>query len=456
MIEKIKQNWQTILEKMKSDYGITGPAYNTFVAPLYVLSVKDSTIYISVPDKLKNLIEHVTLKYSTYLTVAINEVMQEEFGGEEYTVSIVPPDTVIEVPKAAAPKTAPLPEHVSNSNLNPRYTFDTFVVGKNNELAHATALAVAEDPGNYGNPLFIYGGVGLGKTHLMHAIAYYILSQRPNQKILYVTSEEFTNELVRAIKTNKNEEFRNKYRSLDVLLIDDIQFIANRESTQEEFFHTFNTLRDNNKQIILTSDKVPRELQNLPDRLISRFQNGLIVDVQAPDYETRMAILNKRAELDCIDISQDCMHYIAENIKSNIRQLEGALSQIKNLAKLKHVPIDMEIVQEALANIISPDVQMPVTMDSIINIVAEHYNITVDDLKGSKKTRDLSHPRQVCMYLCCKMTDNSQQAIGKALCRNDHTTVRHGIKKIENDIQTDESLKNTIDILIKKINPPKK
>ena len=429
-----------------------GPAFNTFVSNLYVLSVKDHHVYISVPENLTNLIEHVSKKYGAYLTVAINEVMGED---TEYEISIVPPDTVIEVPKEIVHEKVQIPQNISNTNLNPRYTFDTFVVGKNNELAHATALAVAEDPGNYGNPLFIYGGVGLGKTHLMHAIAFYILQQRGNQNILYVTSEEFTNELVKAIKTNKNEEFRNKYRNLDVLLIDDIQFIANRESTQEEFFHTFNTLRDNNKQIIITSDKVPRELKNLPDRLISRFQNGLIVDVQAPDYETRMAILNKRAELDDIDISQDCMHYIADNIKSNIRELEGALSQIKNLAKLKHVPINIDIVHEALANIISPDVQKPVTMESIINIVAEHYNITVDDLKSTKKSRDVSYPRQICMYLCCKMTENSQQAIGKALCRTDHTTVRHGKQKIENDIQTDEALKNTIDILIKKINPPK-
>ena len=452
MVELVKQNWNAILDKMKNDYGISGPAFNTFVSNLYVLSVKDHHVYISVPENLTNLIEHVSKKYGAYLTVAINEVMGED---TEYEISIVPPDTVIEVPKEIVHEKVQIPQNISNTNLNPRYTFDTFVVGKNNELAHATALAVAEDPGNYGNPLFIYGGVGLGKTHLMHAIAFYILQQRGNQNILYVTSEEFTNELVKAIKTNKNEEFRNKYRNLDVLLIDDIQFIANRESTQEEFFHTFNTLRDNNKQIIITSDKVPRELKNLPDRLISRFQNGLIVDVQAPDYETRMAILNKSAELDDIDISQDCMHYIADNIKSNIRELEGALSQIKNLAKLKHVPINIDIVHEALANIISPDVQKPVTMESIINIVAEHYNITVDDLKSTKKSRDVSYPRQICMYLCCKMTENSQQAIGKALCRTDHTTVRHGKQKIENDIQTDEALKNTIDILIKKINPPK-
>ena len=445
MVELVKQNWNAILDKMKNDYGISGPAFNTFVSNLYVLSVKDHHVYISVPENLTNLIEHVSKKYGAYLTVAINEVMGED---TEYEISIVPPDTVIEVPKEIVHEKVQIPQNISNTNLNPRYTFDTFVVGKNNELAHATALAVAEDPGNYGNPLFIYGGVGLGKTHLMHAIAFYILQQRGNQNILYVTSEEFTNELVKAIKTNK-------YRNLDVLLIDDIQFIANRESTQEEFFHTFNTLRDNNKQIIITSDKVPRELKNLPDRLISRFQNGLIVDVQAPDYETRMAILNKRAELDDIDISQDCMHYIADNIKSNIRELEGALSQIKNLAKLKHVPINIDIVHEALANIISPDVQKPVTMESIINIVAEHYNITVDDLKSTKKSRDVSYPRQICMYLCCKMTENSQQAIGKALCRTDHTTVRHGKQKIENDIQTDEALKNTIDILIKKINPPK-
>ena len=430
---------------------MTDASYNTWIATLVPLRIEgDTTLVLQTEDELyRSTLER-------FYTPMVEKSIRESCGCElhvRFTTRETPLDD--DVAEASPDFVKPVTVRNDCPTLIPKYTFDTFVVGKNNELAHATALAVAEDPGNYGNPLFIYGGVGLGKTHLMHAIAFYILQQRGNQNILYVTSEEFTNELVKAIKTNKNEEFRNKYRNLDVLLIDDIQFIANRESTQEEFFHTFNTLRDNNKQIIITSDKVPRELKNLPDRLISRFQNGLIVDVQAPDYETRMAILNKRAELDDIDISQDCMHYIADNIKSNIRELEGALSQIKNLAKLKHVPINIDIVHEALANIISPDVQKPVTMESIINIVAEHYNITVDDLKSTKKSRDVSYPRQICMYLCCKMTENSQQAIGKALCRTDHTTVRHGKQKIENDIQTDEALKNTIDILIKKINPPK-
>lgn len=453
MINLLKEKWDYILTKMQTDYDISRAAFNTFVSQLYVLSVNNNHVYVSVPEHMNNLIEYINNKYGAFLEVSINEVMNHDFE-----VSIVPPNTQIQedAPVKSQPSAPVIPDiAASNPTLNPRYTFDTFVVGKNNEMAHATALAVAEDPGIYGNPLFIYGGVGLGKTHLMHAIAFYILNQRANQKILYVTSEEFTNELVTAIKTGRNEEFRNKYRNLDVLLIDDIQFIANRESTQEEFFHTFNTLRDNNKQIVITSDKVPRDLKNLPDRLISRFQNGLIVDVQTPDYETRLAILNKRAELDNIVIDNECLHYIADNITSNIRELEGALSQIKNLSKLKNIPIDMELVQEALSNIISPDTHKPVTMESIIRIVADHYNITVDDLKSSKKSRDVSYPRQICMYLCDKMTDNSQQAIGAALCRSDHTTVRHGKLKIENDLKTDEALKRTMDTLIKKINPPK-
>lgn len=454
MIDKIKENWNEILEKIKIEYEITKPAFETWLQPLYVYSVVGNKVYIGIPKNFESMIDYVTKKYKLPLQVTISELLNVPVD-----VEIVDPDKVVlesEPVKpsfsAASPAASELPY---NTTLNPRYTFETFVVGKNNELAHATALAVAEDPGVYGNPLFIYGGVGLGKTHLMHAIAYYILKQRPNQNILYVTSEDFTNELISAIRNSKNEEFRNKYRHLDMLLIDDIQFIANRESTQEEFFHTFNALKDSKKQIVITSDKLPRELKNLPDRLISRFQNGLIVDVQAPDYETRMAILNKRAELDGISINQECLHYIADCIKSNIRELEGALNQINNLSKLKNIPINMEIVQEALSNIISPDAQKPVTPEMIINIVAEHFNITSADIKSSKRSRDIAYPRQICMYLCRLMTSNSLQVIGTALGKNDHTTIIHGEKKIKKDLQTDESLKNTIDILIKKINPPK-
>ena len=289
----------------------------------------------------------------------------------------------------------------------------------------------------------------------MHSIAHYVLSRRPNQHILYVTSEEFTNELITAIRTNRNEEFRNKYRNLDMLLIDDIQFIVGRESTQEEFFHTFNTLYSAKKQIVISSDKPPKDIENLEDRLISRFKVGLTVDIQPPNYETRMAILSKYAELDNIDIDQECMHYVADNIKSNIRELEGALNQIHNLSRLKNKPITMALVREALENIITPDLNKPVTAESIINIVAEHFNISPTDIVGHKRSRDIAYPRQICMYLCRHMTDNSLQAIGNALGKKDHTTIIHGMEKIEKDMKTDESLKNTIDILIKKINPSK-
>lgn len=454
MIDIIKENWTDILEKIKIEYEITKPAFNTWLQPLFVHSVAGNKVYIGIPKNFESMIDYVTKKYKLPLQVTISELLNVPVD-----VEIVDPDKVV-LPSQHASLPATTEKSASqeipyNTTLNPRYTFDTFVVGKNNDLAHATALAVAEDPGIYGNPLFIYGGVGLGKTHLMHAIAYYVLNQRPNQNILYVTSEDFTNELISAIRNSRNEEFRNKYRHLDMLLIDDIQFIANRESTQEEFFHTFNALKDSKKQIVITSDKLPRELKNLPDRLISRFQNGLIVDVQAPDYETRMAILNKRAELDRISIDQECLHYIADCIKSNIRELEGALNQINNLSKLKNKPINMEIVQEALSNIISPDAQKPVTPEMIISIVAEHFNITAADIKSSKRSRDIAHPRQICMYLCRLMTDNSLQVIGTALGKNDHTTIIHGEKKIKKELETDESLKSTIDILVKKINPPK-
>ncbi|HIT06446.1 MAG TPA: chromosomal replication initiator protein DnaA [Candidatus Scybalocola faecipullorum] len=448
MINIIKEKWDEILELMKIEHDISEAAFNTWVKALYVHSVRGSKVYVTIKDELATGIDYVIKKYKIPLQVAMCEVLDCQLD-----VDIVAPDAIVEMTQDTKPVQAKA--NLTNTNLNPRYTFETFVVGKNNELAHATALAVAEDPGIYGNPLFIYGGVGLGKTHLMHSIAHYVLSRRPNQHILYVTSEEFTNELITAIRTNRNEEFRNKYRNLDMLLIDDIQFIVGRESTQEEFFHTFNTLYSAKKQIVISSDKPPKDIENLEDRLISRFKVGLTVDIQPPNYETRMAILSKYAELDNIDIDQECMHYVADNIKSNIRELEGALNQIHNLSRLKNKPITMALVREALENIITPDLNKPVTAESIINIVAEHFNISPTDIVGHKRSRDIAYPRQICMYLCRHMTDNSLQAIGNALGKKDHTTIIHGMEKIEKDMKTDESLKNTIDILIKKINPSK-
>ena len=342
--------------------------------------------------------------------------------------------------------------------LNPRYTFDTFVVGNNNNLAHAASLAVAEAPAEVYNPLFIYGGPGLGKTHLMHSIAHFVLEQNPDAKVLYVTSEVFTNELIEAIRnrsdTTSIAQFRKKYRNIDVLLIDDIQFIIGKESTQEEFFHTFNTLYEAKKQIIISSDKPPKDIETLEERLRSRFEWGLTADIQQPDYETRMAILKKKEELDGLSIDDEVMKYIASNINSNIRELEGALNQIVARSRLINKKIDVSLAEEALKDLIFPNNKKEITLDYITGIVAEHYGITVADIISTKKSRNVAYPRQICMYLCRSLLpDMSLKDIGNHLGNRDHTTVLHGINKIEQDIKADASLINVLDVLRKKINP---
>ena len=339
---------------------------------------------------------------------------------------------------------------------NPKYTFDTFVVGANNNLAHAASLAVAESPGEIYNPLFIYGGVGLGKTHLMHSIAHFILKNNPNSKVLYVTSEKFTNELIDAIRNKNNittTEFREKYRNNDVLLIDDIQFIIGKESTQEEFFHTFNALHECKKQIIISSDKPPKEIETLEERLRSRFEWGLTVDIQSPDYETRMAILRKKEEMEGYNIDNEVIKYIATNIKSNIRELEGALTKIVALSKLDKKEITIELAEEALKDLISPNVAREVTPDLILQIVSDHLGVQAIDILGQKRNKEIAGARQIVMYLCRNMTSTPLQQIGQFLGGRDHTTVIHGIEKISKDIPKDPTLQNTIDILKKKINP---
>lgn len=346
--------------------------------------------------------------------------------------------------------------NVDKANLNPRYTFDTFVVGKNNNFAHAASLAVAESPGEIYNPLFIYGGVGLGKTHLMHSIAHFILERNPDTKVLYVTSETFTNEVIENIRSGNNtamSKFREKYRSIDVLLIDDIQFIIGKESTQEEFFHTFNDLHSSGKQIIISSDKPPKEMSTLEERLKSRFEWGLIADISSPDYETRMAILRKREELDGYRIDDEVIQYIATNIKSNIRELEGALNIVVAFGNLNKRKIDLESAKEALKNIISPDEKRVITPELIINTICEHFHISREDLTGSKRNSEIVFPRQIAMYLCREMTQTQFKEIGKIMGGKDHSTVIHGYDKIAYEVKNNENTKNTINILIKKINP---
>lgn len=452
----VEENWPQILKKMKTEYCSSNIAYNTWIEPLTVYEVSDDTVYILV--KLKASLEHIEEKYLLPFKVCIAEVT-----GYEFEVSFVTEDhVVIHKKKKIAVKKQKDTAVFESANLNPKYTFDTFVVGSNNNFAHAASLAVSESPGDIYNPLFIYGGVGLGKTHLMHSIAHHILEKDPSKKVLYVTSETFTNELIDALKIGKNGNelamttFREKYRNNDVLLIDDIQFIIGKESTQEEFFHTFNHLHVSGRQIIISSDKPPKDIETLEARLRTRFEWGLIADISSPDYETRMAILRKKEELDGLEryhIPDDVMQYIANNIKSNIRELEGSLNKLIALANLEKKPIDISLAAEALKDMISPDNIREITPELIMDVVSEHFNVSIADLKGRKRNAEIVLPRQIIMYLCREMTDTPLKAVGAMLGGKDHASISHGVKKITADLETDEALNNTVSIIRKKLNP---
>lgn len=454
MLEKIRDKWNDILMNIKEEHELSDVSYKTWLLPLKLHSAENGKVFVLVPDA--NFLGYIKKKYGLLLQVAIEEMTgypcEVEFIIENQIKDINEPknqlihNTASSVDQAA----------IQNANLNPRYTFDTFVVGANNNLAHAASLAVAESPGEIYNPLFIYGGVGLGKTHLMHSIAHFILKNNPKAKILYVTSEKFTNELIDAIRNKNNistTEFREKYRNNDVLLIDDIQFIIGKESTQEEFFHTFNALHEAKKQIIISSDKPPKEIETLEERLRSRFEWGLTVDIQSPDYETRMAILRKKEELEGYNIDNEVIKYIATHIKSNIRELEGALTKIVALSKLNKKEITLELAEEALKDLISPNAVREITPELIINVVADHYKIQPSDITSSKRNKEVVYPRQIVMYLCRHMTNTSLQAIGKELGGKDHTTIIHGADKITAELVDNEALANTIEILKKKISP---
>lgn len=461
-MNEVKEKWPEIIEHLRVEHELLNVSFNTWIKPLKVYDVIDDTAYILVNKD--SSVEYIDKKYRLPLMVCIAEIT-----GKEYEIQFVSEDDdkLNEIHNASIDngqkkKTKSLAEKVG---LNPKYTFDTFVVGGNNNFAHAASLAVAESPGEVYNPLFLYGGVGLGKTHLMHSIAHFILDKNPKKKVLYVTSETFTNELIDALRNGKtagNESamlnFRDKYRNIDVLLIDDIQFIIGKESTQEEFFHTFNHLHTLGKQIIISSDKPPKDIETLESRLRTRFEWGLIADISSPDYETRMAILQKKIELDHLEkynIKNDVLDYIAANVKSNIRELEGSLNKLIALYKLNNNnnPIDIALAAEALKDIISSDNRREVTPELILDIVADHFGITVADLKSKKRDSEIAVPRQICMYLMRTMTDTALKGIGAVLGGKDHSTVKYGVEKIAKDIESDEMMANTINIIKKKINP---
>ncbi len=453
MFDLVYDKWPEILEMLKKEYDITSFSFDIWIKPLEVYSVEDNKVFLLSPDENIST-QFLNKKYYYPLKASIQEVT-----GELLDLEFVHPSDI----KNRKPGKSLSDSHNSASfekkidaNLNPNYTFDNFVVGANNNYAHAYSLAVAESPAELYNPLFIYGGVGLGKTHLMHSIGNYILDKNPNANVRCVTSEVFTNEVINAIRSDNPSaivDFRNKYRNLDVLLVDDIQFIIGKERSQEEFFHTFNTLKELNKQIVISSDKPPKDMSTLEDRLKTRFQMGLTVDIASPDYETRMAIIKKKTELEGYNINDEILEYIANNIKSNIRELEGALTKIVAFSRVSKQNIDLDFAKGVLKDIISPDDNKEVNADLIISIVAEHFNITPGDISSKKKNSEIVHPRQIAMYLCRHLTEAPLKQIGSILGNRDHTTVIHAIDKIEKDIATNETTRNTIEILKKKILP---
>ena len=452
----IQEKWSDILNMIKIEHDVSDVSYSAWLEPLKVYKVEGNVVTIIVTNGSMAL-SYINKKYILPLKVAIAETT-----GEDYEISLVLPEEikeeVIPSPSSSVASPVSLNENIEKANLNPRYTFDTFVVGNNNKMAHAASVAVAESPGEAYNPLFIYGGVGLGKTHLMHSIAHFVLQKNPSAKVLYVTSEYFTNELIDSIRNGNNStmsKFREKYRNIDVLLIDDIQFIIGKESTQEEFFHTFNSLHGAKKQIVISSDKPPKDMEILEDRLRSRFEWGLIVDISSPDYETRMAILRKKEELDGYKIDDEVIEYIAKNVKSNIRELEGSLNKIMAYANLEQKEINLDLAEKVLKDIISPNQKRIITPELILDIVAEHFDLSASDLIGNKRNSKIVFPRQIAMYLCRHMTEVTLKNIGKVLGGRDHTTVMNGITKIENEMETSESTREVIDILKKKINPAK-
>ena len=446
-LEIIKNKWNEILNMVREIEPIADVTYNIWIAPLKPYDIIEDRLVLLV-DK-KQFLDIIKKRYEQTLRIAIMDVT-----GINKEILFIDESGLDSLYKEDREEELSFSDALKNANLNSRYTFDSFVVGSSNDLAHAACVAVAELPGEQYNPLYIYGGAGLGKTHLMQSVAHFILQQNRNAKIRYVTSETFINEFVDSIRNKNNispAEFRKKYRELDVLLIDDIQFLIGKEGTQEEFFHTFNTLYDNRKQIIIASDKPPKDIDNLEERLRSRFEVGLIVDIQMPDVETRMAILRKKEELEGYNIDNEVIKYIADNIKSNVRELEGALTKVVAKSRLVKQPITLTLAEDLLKDHITPSERREITAEVIIEIVAEHYNLNRSDLASPTKKKNIAYPRQIAMYLCRELTDVPLVTVGELLGGRDHSTVIHGCDRISTDLRTNEQLQSTIENLRKKI-----
>ncbi|MCD6362765.1 MAG: chromosomal replication initiator protein DnaA [Synergistetes bacterium] len=431
--------WEKSLKKLKEV--ISKPSFESWVRSLKPVALSEEELILKAPNKFT--VDQIKRRFLKTI-----ENIASEIAGKNLTIRLTIPKEENQS-LSARESEPPYPERVQLDyryyGLNPKYVFETFVVGKCNKLAHAAALAVAESPGRTYNPLFIYGGVGLGKTHLMHAIAHYVLKKNPYTKVVYVSSEKFTNELINAIRDDRTNDFRKKYRGVDLLLIDDIQFLSGKEGTQEEFFHTFNTLYEANKQIVISSDRPPKEIPDLEDRLISRFEWGLLADIQPPDYETRVAILKKKMELENVELPEDVVVFIAENFTSNIRELEGAL--IKLVAHFS-LHTDEEITVSKAAEILKdilPSKRGEISVDEIKETVAAEFNISIADLLSDKRAQEIALPRQVAMYLSRELTNLSLQQISKAFRKKDHTTVLHAHKKISQIMKKNPDLRKRIE-----------
>ncbi len=422
--------WDTALDSVRQEIGPT--SFEIWFAPVIFEKFVDNHYIVSAPEVL--IKEWIEARYLNILQQILSDLHRQAISVQILIRSEESPD-------GARPY------------LNPKYTFDTFVVGNSNRFAHAACYAVSEAPARSYNPLFIYGGVGLGKTHLMQAIGHHILGKDATADIVYVSSEQFTNELINSIKDDETSAFRNKYRTIDVLLVDDIQFLAGKERTQDEFFHTFNALYEANKQLVISSDRPPRDIPTLEDRLRSRFEWGLITDIQPPDLETRIAILRKKAQLENFTVPDDVSVYIATHIQANIRELEGALIRIVAYANISGRPVSLELAAETLEDVLPPPGPRQITIDEIKEIVADYFGLKIADLESKRRSRPVVVPRQIAMYLIREMTESSLAQIGNEFGGRDHTTALHAYDKISNLLQTDSSLQRTLYELTRKIDP---
>lgn len=448
---ELESLWKIISEGLKNSYSTV--SYNTWIKPAEPVEFSNDTLVINVPFKLikdyweRNTSKEIIDSLEPAIGKRIKIVVHSKDEADNFTEKAPDPqptDLNLPLNNEELPKSQTNQDNFSHNQLNASYTFDNFVVGNGNKMAHAAALAVAENPGKIYNPLFIYGGAGLGKTHLMQAIGHTILQRNPSIKIKYVSSETFTNDFINSIQLKNQSTFRSEYRSVDLLLVDDIQFLANKFGTQEEFFNTFETLFQNNKQIVLTADRLPSEIQSLEERLVTRFKMGLPVDITPPDFETRIAILREKSQSLGLDLPDEALNYISGHFDSNVRELEGALSRIKVFTDMTNGPITTSLVAEALQGLIGKGSSKEITISLIQNKVAKYFNVTVPELKGKKRVKSIVIPRQIAMYLSRELTNASLPKIGHEFGGKDHTTVLHAHEKIESELLKDKELQQQI------------